>query len=80
MANATIYGWPDQPKQLRGASSRLLQSLTNIMLILLASLFFVFAGLVVGNNGVPSNKVEAALSEAAHYVCTFSDSFLALSF
>jgi hypothetical protein len=73
MANPSTYEWPDRPKQLAGRSSRLSQILTNIILISLASLFFVFAGLVARNNGVPSNEVEAGLSEAAHYVSTFKN-------
>jgi len=73
MANPSIYAWPDSPKQLGGRSSRQSQILANIILISLASLFFVFAGLVARNNGVPFNKVEARLSEAAHYVSTFKN-------
>src|SRR5271155_4453971 len=56
-----IVGWADQPSQLRRS---LVPIPANIILLLCACLFFVYAAFVVTYNGVQSDRVDGALIEA----------------
>jgi hypothetical protein len=63
-----VERWHHKPQRLSSGKEKPWQLILNVALLLLASLFFVYAGLVAKNDGSPPDKVTWGVYQTSHFV------------